>query len=472
LIEKSEEQKDLEEKLDTIEKSLKFLKWYGASLDKGTKKLSQNIEDNEDNQEINKLKQRLEKLRQEYNEYLQEWKIVKSKLDTLKNWVQDLQKSVDNAEFNTWVEYNPETWETKENELSQEKLQTITNEEFLKISPENRLQYITKNHIDAESIANWTVKDLEFTFTFDWKFNKELYMLTTAGQVLPEEVREVKLDWVTYNRKGLKWEFFTDWWRRLTIHEWTKIDNIKVWTEEEIKKLELEVEKKVNNFIENNPWMEKFQDIISEAYKRNIDPDFAILAFWDKVKDLSLLWLDRRALLEDMFTEYDRIKGNIPSVMNNSWDWLKVLILRQFWWEKWKEKASNLGISSDIIKQYESKYFASKLSLKNRAEILANVPANIKNAIEKVFPASEVENAILVAYWESGFDVNAYRDSSKNPWGWNDLWLFQINDKYHSYIRNYDWKNPEINAKIAYKIYKEAWNSWKPWYAARKIWLA
>jgi hypothetical protein len=32
------------------------------------------------------------------------------------------------------------------------------------------------------------VADLEFTFTFDGQYNQELYLETTAGQVLPNEV--------------------------------------------------------------------------------------------------------------------------------------------------------------------------------------------------------------------------------------------------------------------------------------------
>ncbi len=146
--------------------------------------------------------------------------------------------------------------------------------------------------------------------------------------------------------------------------------------------------------------------------------------------------------------------------------------------QQWKTRKEILHIINDRNKpkfiKYEKKY--KVLWLNNRKidvkHILDKVPDNIKRTIEAIFPRSEVKNAILVAYFESWFDTNAVREYYKNPAGWNDLWLFQINDKYHPEVRKYNWRNPEINTKLAYNIYKESWNSWGPWHAARKIWLA
>jgi hypothetical protein len=139
-------------------------------------------------------------------------------------WVEEAKKAVQESSIK------------ERKEVSNEKLSTITNKEFLKLPPEKRLIHITKNNISSEKVASWNEKKLEFTFTFDWKFNRELYLKTTAGQVLPNEVREVESNWIKYQRTWLKWEFFASWWRRLTIHEWTKIDDIKIWTPEEMKK--------------------------------------------------------------------------------------------------------------------------------------------------------------------------------------------------------------------------------------------
>jgi hypothetical protein len=222
----------------------------------------------------------------------------------------------------------------EQNELSIEKLQSITNNEFLVIAPEQRLKYINKSNIESKDLLKdkFQISNIEFTFTFNWKFNRELWLKTTAGQVLPNKIREVEVNWIRYQRSWLKWEFFSSWWKRLIINEWTKVDIEKIATKEEIEKMEGKINKKTKEFLEKNQWANKYSDIVLEAYKRNMDPKFAISAFWEKIKDIPLVWLNRRVLLEDMFTEYDRVKGNIPSVMNNSWDWLKVLILRQFWW--------------------------------------------------------------------------------------------------------------------------------------------
>ena len=365
----------------------------------------------------------------------------------------------------------------EQKELSDEKLQNITNNEFLAISPENRLQYITKNHIKSNDLIKdkLRISNLEFSFTFDWKFNRELWIKTTAGQVLPSEVREVESNWIIYKRSWLKWEFFTDSNRRLIINEATKLDNIKIWDISEIKKQD---NQKIKEYLEKHPENQSFKDIIEESIKRDIDPDFSILVFWEKLKNLSLLSMDRKVLLEEMFTEFDRLRPGI-----SMWNWkilenwkypdeLVIKLLKEFGWESWRKKAEKYWIKDSEIKRVEKLHSPKYLSLSEKNYILSRVPYDIKSSIESVFPENEVENAILVAYGESWFKINAKRDAYKNPGGWNDLGLFQINDKYHPEIRKYNWRNPEENTKLAYKIFKQAWNSWKPWYAARKIGLA
>jgi len=38
------------------------------------------------------------------------------------------------------------------------------------------------------------IKELEINFSFDGKFNRQLYLNTTAGMILPLEVREVEVN--------------------------------------------------------------------------------------------------------------------------------------------------------------------------------------------------------------------------------------------------------------------------------------
>jgi len=179
-----------------------------------------------------------------------------------------------------------------------------------------------------------------------------------------------------------------------------------------------------------------------------------------------------------MFTEFDRLRPSIAM-----WNWKKlsnwkypnqlvIELFKKFWGENWRQKVLDYWIPEKEIKRIEILNYPRYLSLNEKNKILSRVPFDIKKAIESIFPSNEVENAILVTYWESWFKVDNFRSAYKNPGGGNDLWLFQINDKYHPEVRNINWKDPKENAKLAYKIFKQAWNSWKPWYAARKIWLA
>ncbi len=384
-------------------------------------------------------------------------------------------------QYNVWLEGDKkevlEKSKVEQKELSDEKLESITNHEFLRISLDKRLQYITKNHIKSEDLTKekLRISNLEFTFTFDWVYNRELWLKTTAGQVLPSEVREVTSNGIIYKRSWLKWEFFSEDNRRLIINQWTKIENIKIW---DITKIEKQDNQKIKQYLEKHPENQKYSDIVDEAIKRDIDPKVAILVFSEKVKDLSLVSMERKVLLEDMFTEFDRLRPWITM-----WNWkilknwkypdeLVVNLLKKFGWENWKQKAEKYWIKDSEIKRVENLNSPKYLSLSEKNYILSKVPYDIKKSIESVFPVDEVENAILVAYWESWFKLNAKRDFYKNPGGWNDLGLFQINDKYHPEVRNINWQNPEENVRLAYKIFKQAWNSWKPWYAARKIGLA
>jgi len=147
--------------------------------------------------------------------------------------MEKFEKYIDNPKQNIL-----EKSKVEQRELSDEKLMTITNREFLAISTDKRLQYITKNNIKSEDLTKEKLRitNLEFSFTFNWKFNRELWLKTTAWQVLPLEVREVVNNWIIYKRAWLEWEFFTEDNRRLIINEWTKLNDIKIWDISEIKK--------------------------------------------------------------------------------------------------------------------------------------------------------------------------------------------------------------------------------------------
>ena len=365
-------------------------------------------------------------------------------------------------------------------ELSTEKLQTITNNEFLKISPENRLQYITKNNIKSEQITNWTIKNLEFTFTFDWKFNEELYLNTTAWQTLPKEVWIIEKSWVEYVRNGLKWEFFNKQWERLKIKDidkyWLqeKLTIKKLRSSEEIKQIQENNNKKLQVFEKSKDYKKEYSDIVSEAIKRWIDPKFAILAFSEKIKDLSLISTERSIMLEELFTEYDRKKWLMilwPDIRNTD-KWFQARMLKSLYPEKWKEKIKEwwIKIPKEIVQNVDK-----TASYETKAEFVNLVRKESKIVEQKYWVPWEVTlwQAILESwYWKSALSkkYNNFFWHNAKPWEpyviMNDHWHDR---KFRVYSSVLEWleahwrflSSTRYN-KAMMLYWRKNWNPWNP----------
>lgn len=344
--EKSDIQKDLEKRMDTIESSLKFLSSYGKNLNSWVEKLKLQVEDNEDKNEIIKLQEKLNRLKELYWEYIQDWKLVREELNKLKSEVEDIQVWIDKAEFDLWIEHNSGKWENSKNKIDSEKLKTITNNEFLSLSVEERLQYVTKNNIDYSSIKNWNIDSVTFFFDQDWnwKDDSDLYKLTTLWQVLWQEIKSVICDWKIYSREWLKWEFF-NWNKRLTIHTWTKVEINEVRELNDINKIEKSFVEKSDNFLKN-------KDIVLEAMKRWIDTWIVLDLFSKNLEKTNAS--ERLVKLEELFTEVDRKRSrwnldanseelkNVIKDENNDWKidsdklWWTQIDINNIWkWNKW-----------------------------------------------------------------------------------------------------------------------------------------
>jgi len=249
----------------------------------------------------------------------------------------------------------------EQKEYSKEKLQRMDNREFLTIPLERRLQYITKNNIKSEEVSNKNKKNLEFTFTFDWEYNEELYLRTTAGQVLPKEVKEVTKNGVKYTRNNLKWEFFSINNKRLIIKEWTKIEIWELLEQKEIDKKIEEYSIKTKEFLDNNKKYEEYKTIIEESYNRWIEPELMILTFWQKYnKDnfANKTEIQKRISIEEMFTEFDRIRWKLRLSEEKKSDWkytdeIAVRMFRQYWGHNWKYYAKEYWITPEKIKKVE-----------------------------------------------------------------------------------------------------------------------
>ncbi len=237
-------------------------------------------------------------------------------------------------------------------ELSNEYLQKVTNNDFLKVDFEKRLQYLTSPKVNFNEVRVWKTQNIRFTFTFDWKFNRELFMKTTAWQVLPPEINEIKVWNTLYTRYWLKWEFFS-WNNRLIIKEWTEIEIPKTRTKEEFTEIEKANETSYNEIIKTNPQADT--SIIKESISRWIDPKFALLAFWKRYKQIPEN--EKKSVLEDMMTEFDRVRGKVQA--SNIW-WnndlydenLAINLFKKLSWENWKEQAKEYGFSEEKIDNF------------------------------------------------------------------------------------------------------------------------
>lgn len=240
-------------------------------------------------------------------------------------------------------------------ELSNDVLKTISNREFLKQPLEKRLQYITNPKVNYNSVSSWEVKNIIFTFTFDDKFNRDLYMHTTAWQVLPREVNKVKVWDRTYTRSWIAWEFF-DWNSRLIIREWTRIEIPQVRSKEELKKIEKENIKSFSEFYRSNPNID--QTILQESISRWIDPKFAILAFW-KTYEMTPE-NEKMIVLEDMMTYFDKYRWyfNLSKELKDGKynEKLVLWILSKYNKEDWENRALEYWITREKIDDYKSNW--------------------------------------------------------------------------------------------------------------------
>ncbi|MDD2907117.1 MAG: hypothetical protein PHH98_00615 [Candidatus Gracilibacteria bacterium] len=266
----------------------------------------------------------------------------------LKSITESLSKMGDKLEFSAGIDEKGEKLK-----YDTEKLKTISSKDFLSMPEDQRLQYVTKNNVDSNSISSGSVKDLTFSFDMDndGKINKELYMLTTAGQVLPKEVREVTKDGQTYSRIGLKGEFYNGE-KRLTIHDKTNISINKIATTEELNNLSEANQKKYNEFVEKNPEYkdEKFKNIITEAIDKDIEPKLFIGVVGRRIEEFEKLSTIEKADIEMLATEIAKVSGYNKTDINQVAKVLKVATPTT-----WKESALKLGFKQEEIDSYSSR---------------------------------------------------------------------------------------------------------------------
>lgn len=263
-------------------------------------------------QELSKSKYELLIKKQEFNSYeaqnldedvSKEYIEIQDKMFDLEKRIFELdeQQSILLKEFRVLSGWEKVNGKLEKKEI--DSMLTITTTEFLKKPFPERLKYVTIWNIDSKDVVYWNVKDLEINFSFNGKFNRQLYLNTTAWMILPDEVREVEVNGEKFfrNPRALKWEFFNENWKRLIIRDETKITISKLEPKEELEKKfisKIDLTKYEND-------VEK--EIAIESEKRWVPVEIAISMFSEELKKLDSLEL-RNAIMEDLFVEIDRKK--------------------------------------------------------------------------------------------------------------------------------------------------------------------
>lgn len=285
------------------------------------------------------------------------------------------------------------------NILNDDVLSKMSSKDFLRIPREQRLKYVTKSNIDYKDVKEWD--NLEFTFTFGKKYNHRLYLKTTAGQLLPSDVREIKNETWTFVRNWLYGEFFDKRWNRLVIHEWTKI-NISKANSDEVLKLVAENTKKIKE-----SWIkpgDKNYDLALFASERWLDISTSMTLFANTLD--SVKKEDRKVEAEFMITNFERVKGyfmdDYPNlVVEKDWkltpEFLAYFVNQTETDEsKIKELAKKLWVDESLLWKYSRKLRAVVYKWYRKFEELSDAE---KLEIWKIDP-KKLESFRVESFWK------------------------------------------------------------------------
>jgi hypothetical protein len=84
------------------------------------------------------------------------------------------------------------------------------------------------------------------------------------------------------------------------------------------------------------------------------------------------------------------------------------------------------------------------------------------------FRSSALEAAVQIAQCESGFNTNAHNTSGEDSRG---IWQINVSSSANPQYKNYDLFDPQVNANVAYQIYKAWGNNFGAWTCAKILGL-
>lgn len=285
------------------------------------------------------------------------------------------------------------------NILNDDVLSKMESRDFLRIPREQRLKYVTKEKNEYSKVQEWD--NLEFTFTFWKKYNHRLYLKTTAWQLLPADVREIKSNWWIFTRNWLYWEFFDKKWNRLVIHEWTKINISKANSEEAIKLVSENTKNIEKSWIKPG---DKSYDLALFSTERWLDISTSMVLFlpvleWVKAED-------RKVETEILITNLERQKwyfqDDYPNLtIESNWKLTKeflVYYINQTEKEEQKRRklAKNFGIEDELLGKYTRKQRAIAYKWYRKFEELSDAE---KKELEKI-DSKKLESFKVESFWK------------------------------------------------------------------------
>lgn len=315
--------------------------------------------------------------------------------------------------------------------------------DLLCLSRDSRIKLCTKWNIDIIDVKDWFLKHLTFDFKFWWeKINEEIYLKTTAWQLLPPEIREVVCNWVVYKRSWLYGEFFTETNDRLIIHDETSISISKLDSKEDIQKEEEKIKKNIpTDLSKKHPDktdISLLQRIYTEASLRNIDTDFAINLYYDLLikEDIENIKLK----LETFLVDFDRVRWMTYNFSEKNWDYSKEfklsLLVRNYWNnDNLKDKAKKFWIKDNELDNYK-KIWAYWVSWIKNID-LKNLPSWVKWLLELISIAEWTKSNYNAIYWNANqssvkyteMSIREVLESQKIHWqktGSSAFWRYQI----------------------------------------------
>jgi len=376
----------------------------------------------------------------------------------------DSPKAQENITNLVWKETSKEAWKKladilhwkekgkESSEKVSEKFQNLETRDLLKMEVSDRLNTILKwDKIERKDLKEW--KEIEFNFSVDWKKNENLYLNTSAGQVLPVEIWTVNVWWVEYQRHWYEWEFFNEKWERLLIDDWTKLTFWKSRNWEEIRKI---------------AWK------INEDYKKLTNElwiDSKKLKDWDKekldiIKEGLKKWLDNnniKLILDWKFEDINKIEP-----LNKRKEVLKTLLdLKDEWLLDWDISWEKIDKKS--LETFAEKYWISTESIWMwgwwYAEYTSQTPPNL-NLSEST--PEWLKKALNAAMWQLWVHENSWKADKFL----HDIWHSNLNARTTPWCAAFvNWSlkqwGIEQNWSLSAKSFINEWWKWHVWF---KVW--